>query len=114
MRIVAVFAGESDQWNEEDKSGGADVKQNRRPASSAKPSDQNRSHVTNQFCMYEVFSFLSIYPYFFYFWWRATRLYTPICRSVRPSVHPISLSVTLYFLRVFTVFGLTVPAQMIK
>ena len=61
MRIVAVFAGESDQWNEEDKSGGADVKQNRRPASSAKPSDQNRSDVTNQFCMYGMVFF--IYPY---------------------------------------------------
>ena len=40
-----------------------------------------------------------------------TRLYNPLCRSVRPSVRP---SVTLYFFRVFAVCCLTVPAQMMK
>ena len=35
--------------------------------------------------------------------------------SIRPSVGPcVSPSVTLYFLGVFAVFGLTAPAQMIK
>ena len=49
---------------------------------------------------------------------RATRLYTPLCRSVRPSVRPslgpsFGASVTLYFFWVFVVFGFTAPAQMI-
>ena len=37
----------------------------------------------------------------------ATQLYTPLCRSVGPSV-------TLYFFGGFAVYGLTAPAQVIK
>ena len=53
---------------------------------------------------------------------RATRLYTPLCRSVGPLVcrsHGPSVglsvrwSVTLYFFGVYGVFGYTAPAQML-
>ena len=48
----------------------------------------------------------------------ATRLYTPLCRSVRQSVGPsvrlsVRPSVTLYFFGVYGVFGYTAPAQML-
>ena len=60
-------------------------------------------------------------PYFFVYFpfslflVACTRLYNPLCRSVRPSVCPsVRRSVTLYFFEVFAVFGLTAPAKMIE
>ena len=52
-------------------------------------------------------AYLELYISSFFFV-RATRLYTPLCRSIRPSVCH-----TLLFC-VFAVFGLTAPAQMME
>ena len=56
--------------------------------------------------------------FFFAFLVACTRLYTPLCWSVRPSVRPSirpSVHLTLLFLVFFfAVFGLTAPAQMMK
>ena len=72
--------------------------------------NNTNSSLTDEICWYLVIHHCWVQPYKFVFYSRATRLYTPLCRSVGPSVH----CHTLLFLFVFAVFGLTAPAQMIK